>query len=732
MKKILLSIITVVACAVIPVFAQVGKIQGSTSIATGTMNMVNEGVYFIRINETGKYFGIEGINPNNGARLVQWDFVNQNNHKFQINKSPDGYYYIKALHSNRYLNVAGQSTQDGAPVIQWDFVEQDNLKWAFYFDAATRAYTIRNKQSGKELKLAGSNNNAGNGTALTINGNTGRQTFILQPVNETRIAPAAIGNLNQTQQTSNIQNVAGSVSLRLSDGTSVLRYINPSGAQKVKAADIKKEIASVQKDETCETKTARIEMDTKGFVPVTASTYLEYNAPGLIYDVRRFYSGDYTNRQEFPNGEKRNPIVIATTVRNTSGKITQPVGVPTKNSINQAIADLQQGYSIDPLQTTNQSMIYRSSYVQSNTEMQMKIGASGHYMIASFDADMKIANAREKKTFFVEAEKELFSLSTDQPQGGFFNSDIANIGELGYISRVAYGVKIIGKIEVDNTEESLGTRFSAMVEAGFAGGSIDFESLSRESNQNVNCFFYVVGGVSETVTGTNLNDVYNRVNNILAKVNYKTCMPIRVDFRSVATGSPITYKDVTNNFVYDVCTPKAIQESNKNLAIKINSLAPIGSDIEMYGDVWAEVWSPTHGDLKRFRTTDNVLFTIKKEAHLEKDQMSRYAINLPAIKYEHVPPGFLDDAEIHIYYNVIDYNTVGADDHLQLRGGQTFVVRYMNLLGNNVPVEAYYRSVIKVKDLTIGMTNTNFFDLVDGDGVTIGISSQMNVEMPKK
>ncbi len=57
-------------------------------------------------------------------------------------------------------------------------------------------------------------------------------------------------------------------------------------------------------------------MNTQGNVPVTASTYLEYNAPGLIYDMRRFYGGDYTNKQEFPNGENRNPIEISTTVRN--------------------------------------------------------------------------------------------------------------------------------------------------------------------------------------------------------------------------------------------------------------------------------------------------------------------------------------------------------------------------------------------------------------------------------
>jgi hypothetical protein len=732
MKKIFVIQAALILFFAMPASAQLVKMQSAVNnspVRSAVMNAVAEGVYFIRINETGKYFGIEGVSPNNGARLVQWDFANQDNHKFQIIKAADGYYYLKAMHSNRYLNVAGQSQQDGAIIIQWDFVEQDNLKWSFNYNAAAGTYVIRNKQSGKELKLQGNNANNGNGALLAINGNAGSQTFVLQPANE--VKPAAAANPNKTQQATNFQAIANGVPLRLADGTTVTRYLNPTVVQKLKQGDYKKEISSTQKDETCETKTARIDMDTKDFVPVTASRYLEYNAPGLIYDVRRFYSGDYTNRQEFANGENRNPVTIATTVRNTSRPITEPVTVPTKNNINQAIANLQSGYSLDPLQTTNQSMIYRSSYVQSNTEMNMKIGASGHYMMASFEANMSIGNAKETKTFYIEAEKELFTLSADKPQEGFFNSDVANIGELGYISSVSYGVKIIGKIEVENSEQSLGGSFSGMVNAGFAGAGFSFEALSRESHQNVKCFFYVVGGRSETVTGVNLADVYGKINQILAGVNYKTCMPIRLEFRSLATGSPVVFKDVTNNFVYDVCTPKAIREADKNLTININSLAPIGTDIEMYGDIWVEVWSPRHGNLSRFRTSgnSNSLFSVKKDVHLEASQLGKYMINLPAIKYEHIPPQFMADAEIHVYYNVSDYNTIGEDDKLKLRGGQVFVVKY--LPGTNTPLEAYYRSVIPIKSLTDNYMKSNFYDLVDGDGVTVGIGCQMGVEMPK-
>jgi hypothetical protein len=757
MKKTLLAILIAILFFSLNVHAQgitrqrkamskAGNVPSSaspslTAESAGTMSrvdnvpsfasMVAEGEYFIKVNETGKYLAVEGGSADNGARIVQWDFADQTNHKFIISRSADGNYLIKAVHSNRYLNVAGQSLDDGAVLIQWDFVEQDNLKWSFYFDSDTRTYLIRSKQSGKELKLLGSNTNNDNGGLLTINGNAGKQTYTLQPVGEIKNTFTNTNRAKPMQSKRVLNGGNSAITLRLADGTSVQRYINPGGPQRMIKGDYKKEIISVQNGETCETKTARIDMETKDFVPVTASRYLAYNAPGLIYDVRRFYSGDYTNRQEFPNGENRNPITIATTVRNTSRKITETVDVPSNNSINQAIANLQSGYSLDPLQTTNQSMIYRSSFVQSNTEMQLKIGASGHYMMASFKADMSMSNAKETKTFYIEAEKELFTLSTDKPQAGFFNTDVANIDDLGYISSVTYGIKIIGKIEVENSEESLGGSFSGMVNAGFAGAGFDFGAFSRESHKKVKCFFYVVGGRNETITGVDLADVYYKINQILAGVNYKTCMPIRLEFRSLTTGSPITFKDVTNNFVYDVCTPKAIQDANKDLSIKIQSLMPIGTDIEMYGDIWAEVWSPAHGDLKRYRTTNNLLFSVKKDVHLEMDQLVRYSEGLPAIKYLNIPPQFLEDAEIHIYYNVIDYNTVGEDDKLKLRGGEAFVVKYLNLPGGNIPTEAYYRSVIRVKDLD-PTTKPLFYDLVDGDGVTIGISCQVGGLMPKK
>ncbi len=57
---------------------------------------ITDGIYKIKINQTGKYLAVEGISTANGARLVQWDYVDQGNHKFKITKKANGYYEISA------------------------------------------------------------------------------------------------------------------------------------------------------------------------------------------------------------------------------------------------------------------------------------------------------------------------------------------------------------------------------------------------------------------------------------------------------------------------------------------------------------------------------------------------------------------------------------------------------------------------------------------------------------
>ncbi len=118
---------------------------------------ISTGWYKIKINQTGKYLAIEGVSTVNGARLVQWDFVDQGNHKFFVQELGGGYYQISALHSNKYINAAGQGKADGTAVIQWDWANQDNVKWMIVYRAKNEGslggWVIKNKNADSPLCL---------------------------------------------------------------------------------------------------------------------------------------------------------------------------------------------------------------------------------------------------------------------------------------------------------------------------------------------------------------------------------------------------------------------------------------------------------------------------------------------------------------------------------------------------------------------------------------------------
>lgn len=104
---------------------------------------LSDGEYFIKINSTGRYLAIEGVSHENGARLVQWDFANQRNHKFILKHLGQNTYSMQAVHSKKFLSAEGVSPKAGAAVVQWDNVNQENQRWLITPATNGRGYTVR-------------------------------------------------------------------------------------------------------------------------------------------------------------------------------------------------------------------------------------------------------------------------------------------------------------------------------------------------------------------------------------------------------------------------------------------------------------------------------------------------------------------------------------------------------------------------------------------------------------
>ncbi|MBP9076220.1 MAG: RICIN domain-containing protein, partial [Haliscomenobacter sp.] len=149
---------------------------------------VPNGTYYIK-GANGKYLGIAGIDPNNGAPLIQWDFATNDNHKFVVENQPDGSVFIKAVHSGRYLNVEGQSLEANARVIQWDFVNRGNLKfWLTSNINGDGSHAVQCEQSRMYWNIHGGNHITENGRGVVQYPNA-MQWFFFEPVNSLLIGP---------------------------------------------------------------------------------------------------------------------------------------------------------------------------------------------------------------------------------------------------------------------------------------------------------------------------------------------------------------------------------------------------------------------------------------------------------------------------------------------------------------------------------------------------------------
>lgn len=109
--------------------------------STRSQTLTN-GEYLIKINHTGKYLSIAGAAKDNGARLIQWDNEYSSHFSFIITNVGNGVYTIKAKHSGKYISTEGVP-QQGAKLIQWDWLNQDNQKWYITSHPAGKGYLLK-------------------------------------------------------------------------------------------------------------------------------------------------------------------------------------------------------------------------------------------------------------------------------------------------------------------------------------------------------------------------------------------------------------------------------------------------------------------------------------------------------------------------------------------------------------------------------------------------------------
>jgi Ricin-type beta-trefoil lectin domain-like/Thiol-activated cytolysin len=730
-KKIIL--ITAFACGLFTAsHAQVQKAMMATrpgaSTAAVTIQGLSNGIYFIKVNATGKYLGVEGVSKDNGARLVEWDFANQDNHKFYIEKRADGYYTIKALHSNRYLNIAGQSVDDGAAVLQWDFVEQDNLMWTLLKSTSLNGWIIRNKQSGKDIKLAGGINNNANGTLVVLNGNNqaGAQAYSFEPAAGTK---TLMGGAGAVQKESKIQMVANSIEFNVPGGGKIYRYINPKQLINPAAKDRRTAPQFVKSEGRCNYYTAKVSTVEKSeMMTISNGNLVENFAPGLIYDVKELFNGDILNKEKFPYAQNRNPIQLTTTVKNfraTNNSIVENIERPDKITINQAIANFYARHTTREDRTSMQNARYYSCAVTSKSEFGLKVGAGGHYAFFSAQGGFEMSNSEEYKSLYFEATKELFTISARPATAeGFFATDPGNTSNLGFISSVTYGVRIIGKVDVENKADAMRGDLKASFEMGIAGAEVSMNTYKTNSSAKTIVTLYAVGGRCDKIGVCTIDNIESTIDEYLRTANYQVAQPIKLQF-STLDGQLMKFMDATDNFTYKECTPAALLNVPEDIVLDkltITAENPNNSDYDFYGKIWVMAYDKNGVELPAVRGA-NMLMDVRGEQEIDLDNPS-FANYSPGTSVTiHIPEGRSDGAYLKIYYALFDedanpdYGT-GDDDQFAFRNTDADHGCELGPTSKRWCVRTVYLN----QQLNGGYLQDQLWDAEDGIGVRTGFS----------
>lgn len=116
--------------------------------------IVADGTYVIKTILDNKYgLDVSCVSKNNGANIQLFEYVKEDQQRFQIKYIGDGYYTITALHSGKALQVENSSKASPNNVIQNEIKDTDAQKWSIKDDGKGN-YNIVSKVNGLYLTVS--------------------------------------------------------------------------------------------------------------------------------------------------------------------------------------------------------------------------------------------------------------------------------------------------------------------------------------------------------------------------------------------------------------------------------------------------------------------------------------------------------------------------------------------------------------------------------------------------
>jgi hypothetical protein len=635
-----------------------------------------DGVYFIKSISTNKYLGVAGIDKANGAVLVQWDYADQANHKFELKGIGNNRFTLKALHSGRYLNVAGQSVEDRAPIIQWDYVAQPNLYFSVLNSQDGRGVHIRGEQSGKFWNIDGGMGNINNGAAVVQTSNR-EAVFYFEAV------PSLILKPHGTQVPSSVLKNVHTLTRTTQDGGKITTEYQIQPSLIASPSPIKSTFGQGKysppkpapaDDTQCETSIVRISLENNSFMTADIASQVEEIVPGSVFNILDYLSGSW-KRQE----DAIKPIVLSGSVKNIiqGGTVFQNVENPRLSTLRQAIATLYSNFSPEDDRQANLSYQSTIKEVNNESEFQLQIGAGAHYLTYSIDNLFQFDKSKKVSYLLIDITKIMFTIDAEPPMGGFFYDEARNQDpNMVYIKKADYGLRILASVEIRESKDVIRNKLNLAVNALVAGAEVSLDMLSRELTSEMTIKMFVVGGDSRAVVPAySMSDLKNKVETLVRSLKYHTCQPVRYTIATTRDNHIVSYKSATDEFIRQNCTPPAVAQEGARVELgnlMIKGDAELNDDLTMYGKVWAHAYRADGVEIPAERGA-NMLMDLPGEHAIDLAQ-SHNSLSTSSKVVFFYPPGTATGGYVDVYFALFeldanpDYAYLdGDDDHFTWR-----------------------------------------------------------------
>jgi hypothetical protein len=146
---------------------------------------IPSGVYKITALHSGKVLDVIQDRQDDSAPIHQWQYLNQTNQQWRVERQTDGTYRLTAQHSGKVLEAAGAGTADGTAIQQYVWNDSCAQKWRIE-NRTDNAKTIRSSCGDKVLDVSGVSLENGAPLQLWSAGGDGsrNQAFVFEVVGD--------------------------------------------------------------------------------------------------------------------------------------------------------------------------------------------------------------------------------------------------------------------------------------------------------------------------------------------------------------------------------------------------------------------------------------------------------------------------------------------------------------------------------------------------------------------